>query len=107
MICSLVEEMGRSGGNDLVDDLAWMFHDGIADGLVRGAKQAREEVGVNVVGLSGGVFCNALLTGMVRRGLEEEGFEVLMHRKVPPNDGGIAYGQAAIAAASLARGSDC
>lgn len=107
MVCALVEEMERRGGDgaSAVDELAWIFHDGIADGLVRGAKLAREVTGLNAVALSGGVFCNALLAGMVRCGLEEEGFEVLMHRELPPNDGGIAYGQAAVAAARLARGS--
>jgi hydrogenase maturation protein HypF len=44
------------------------------------------------------VFQNARLTGIVSRGLASAGLEVLVHRGVPPNDGGISVGQAAIAA---------
>jgi hydrogenase maturation protein HypF len=48
--------------------------------------------------LSGGSFQNLRLLRSVRAGLETLGFRVLTHRLVPPNDGGISYGQAAIAA---------
>jgi hydrogenase maturation protein HypF len=45
------------------------------------------------------VFQNATLMGMVMPMLAEAGFDVLTHRLVPPNDGGLALGQAVIAAA--------
>ena len=48
--------------------------------------------------LSGGVFQNARLTEVVDEGLRERGLDVLIHQVVPPNDGGISIGQAAIAA---------
>ncbi len=48
--------------------------------------------------LSGGTFQNLRLLGATRRRLEEQGFRVLSHRLVPPNDGGISYGQAVVAA---------
>ena len=51
--------------------------------------------------LSGGSFQNLRLLASLRNRLEQAGFRVLSHRLVPPNDGGISYGQAAIAAATL------
>jgi hydrogenase maturation protein HypF len=52
--------------------------------------------------LSGGSFQNLRLLGSTRRRLEQHGFRVLAHRLVPPNDGGISFGQAAVGAARLA-----
>jgi hydrogenase maturation protein HypF len=45
------------------------------------------------IALSGGVFQNALLLRLALTGLRDKGFEVITHRHVPPNDGGIALGQ--------------
>ena len=61
------------------------------------AERQRARTGIQVVALSGGVFQNALLLGLARRELEVRHFRVLTHRVVPPNDGGLALGQAAIA----------
>ncbi|MGW4627220.1 carbamoyltransferase HypF [Streptomyces rubiginosohelvolus] len=59
---------------------------------------ARQRTGIATVALTGGVFCNALLTEGCCTGLEADGFTVLRHRKVPPNDGGLALGQLIVAA---------
>ena len=57
------------------------------------------ERGLTTVACSGGVFQNTLLLGLVVDRLEAEGFRVLLHSRVPPNDGGISLGQAACAGA--------
>ena len=74
------------------------FHLAVADLVVHAARASRERTGLSTVVLSGGVWQNALLTSMARRGLAGAGFEVLTHRLVPPNDGGLALGQAFVAA---------
>jgi hydrogenase maturation protein HypF len=51
------------------------------------------------VALSGGVFQNVRLMEQSVLGLSDAGFEVLTHRRVPTNDGGVSLGQVAVAAA--------
>ena len=58
----------------------------------------RRESGIGRVCLSGGTFQNMRLLGLAARALRGAGFELFLHRRVPPNDGGIALGQAVIAA---------
>ncbi|RDH75254.1 carbamoyltransferase HypF [Mycolicibacterium moriokaense] len=67
------------------------FHRAVAAMVVDLARAATP--GRDTVALSGGVFQNALLLRMVLRALREKGFDVITHRLVPPNDGGIALGQ--------------
>ncbi len=74
------------------------FHNTIAVAFLATAKRAREKTKLNTVAISGGVFCNRYLANRLIRLLREDGFEVLFHREVPANDGGISLGQAAIAA---------
>ncbi len=75
------------------------FHAAVARAVVDAAASVHAETGLETVALSGGVFQNTLLLGLVRRQLVARGFTVLTHRQLPPNDGGIALGQAAVAAA--------
>jgi hydrogenase maturation protein HypF len=81
--------------------IAARFHAGIAEGYINAAANARIETGINVVAMSGGCLHNRRLARLLRAGLEEEGFQVFQHRKVSPGDGGLSYGQAAVAAAIL------
>ena len=81
--------------------IAAQFHSGIAEGLIAAAAGARSKTGVNTVALSGGCMHNRRLARLLRKGLEEQGFAVLQHVQVSPGDGGLSYGQAAVAAALL------
>lgn len=80
------------------DVVAARFHRGLAAGVVAAARAVAAASGLSTVALSGGVFCNAVLLPLTTRGLTEAGFTVLRHRRVPPNDGGLALGQAAVGA---------
>lgn len=77
------------------------FHAGLAGAVVALGQVARQTAGVSVVVLSGGVFCNALLTSLVETGLRDAGLTSVRHRRVPPNDGGLALGQVVVAARRL------
>ena len=80
--------------------IAARFHNGVADLIAGGCLLLRERHGLSTVALSGGVFQNLLLLdGTVSR-LETHGFAVLVHSRVPCNDGGISLGQAVVAAAA-------
>jgi hydrogenase maturation protein HypF len=77
--------------------LAWLFHRQLAQLIVAGCEKIRADTGLSVCALSGGVFQNRLLAAECAAGLRRKGFRVLLHSLVPPNDGGIALGQAAAA----------
>jgi hydrogenase maturation protein HypF len=81
--------------------IAARFHNALTSAVVEGCRGLREKEGLATVVLSGGCFQNRRLLTRTRTGLEREGFRVLTHRRVPPNDGGISLGQAAIALATL------
>jgi hydrogenase maturation protein HypF len=86
-----------------VRTVAGRFHRGMADAVAGGATRVREATGLATVALSGGVFQNVLLLELTVAELRRRGFAVLTHHQVPPNDGGISLGQAAVAAARRQR----
>lgn len=71
------------------------FHNGVADAIARTCDRFRDHS--DTVALSGGVFQNVLLLDRTVEQLEHQGFRVLTHRRVPTNDGGISFGQVAVA----------
>lgn len=83
------------------DKLAYEFHKALAMGILKACVKIRELYGENTAALSGGVFQNRLLTKLTKELLEKNGFTVLVHCLIPPNDGGIALGQAAYAAVNF------
>ncbi len=76
---------------------AALFHEALADGLARWVLRARQSTGLHSVALGGGCFLNALLTARLVMRLTAAGVRVLEARQAPPNDGGIALGQAWVA----------
>ncbi|MBA2566341.1 MAG: carbamoyltransferase HypF [Thermoleophilaceae bacterium] len=84
--------------------VAARFHNGLADVTARACAECAERHGIDVVVLSGGVFQNRLLLERTAAALAGAGLEVLVPERLPPNDGGIAYGQAAVAARAAGAG---
>ena len=74
--------------------LAWRFHAALAAMASDACEAVRSESGLGVCALTGGVFQNRLLTAMTAHLLRQNGFRVLLHGMIPPNDGGIGAGQA-------------
>ena len=95
LVSRVADECARGVAPALV---AAGFHEAIgrASASLAGA-QARAR-GLNTVALTGGVFQNLRLTEVVETELVAAGITVLVHREIPPNDGGISIGQAAVAA---------
>jgi len=98
-LAAILEDLAR--GTD-AGTIAARFHNTLA----RSALEVASHVGHPLVALTGGCFQNRLLTERLKGLLEREGLEVLLHKKVPANDGGISLGQIAVAAARLETGKE-
>ena len=92
LVQQIVEEKLQGADSN---QLAYLFHQELAEQITAACVEARKVSGRKKAALSGGVFQNRLLLRMTENRLMEEGFEVLRHCMIPPNDGGIAIGQAA------------
>ncbi len=79
-------------------DLAVAFHGAVVRATCQVAAERARAAAIPTIGLTGGVFVNRILLQGIRNGLTDRGFEVLTHCVVPCNDGGLALGQAVIAA---------
>ncbi|MCW2744021.1 MAG: carbamoyltransferase HypF [Mycobacterium sp.] len=98
LVRAVVEDLRRGTPAPVI---AARFHTALADAVLAICDRLRAAHGLATVALSGGVFQNALLLCRCLDRLEGAGFTVLTHRQVPPNDGGLSLGQAAVAAAVL------
>ena len=88
---------GRRAG-EATEVLAYAFHQGLAELVLAACERVRATNGVDKVALTGGCYQNTLLLALSKTLLEGRGFTVFTHSLVPPNDGGIALGQAVVAA---------
>ncbi|WP_411113774.1 carbamoyltransferase HypF [Streptomyces sp. 029-5] len=95
VLAAAVEDL-RAGAD--ASTVAARFHGAVVSLVHEVCRAARDRTGLATVALTGGVFCNALLTSGCAQRLERDGFTVLRHRTVPPNDGGLALGQLMVAA---------
>ncbi len=87
-----------------VGRLAAVFHESVAEGTAAFVESLAAREGIKRVALGGGVFQNARLLASLLVRLEARGLQVITAVALPPNDGGISYGQAVVAAARLALG---
>jgi hydrogenase maturation protein HypF len=84
--------------------IAARFHNTMAEAIMEVCRRLRAQEKLNRVCLGGGTFQNMKLLARALAGLRRLDFEVFIHAQVPPNDGGIALGQAVIATEILRRG---
>jgi len=95
LLRALLDDLDRGVPTPLI---ASRFHAALALGIAELCKYLRNDTGLTAVALSGGCFQNRRLSGLTKEALVKRGFEVLVHSRVPAGDGGIALGQAAVAA---------
>jgi hydrogenase maturation protein HypF len=96
MLTALLADLGAGVP---VPEVAAKFHNSVAEGSARACAELARADGIELAVLSGGVFQNRLLLERTAAALERAGLRILTPRLLPPNDGGVAFGQAAVAAA--------
>ena len=95
LVAAVVADVERGEG---AARIGGRVHVALAGAIAEACATVRTRTGLGTVALSGGCFQSRLLTALAVDRLEARGFEVLLHARVPPNDGGIALGQAGVAA---------
>jgi hydrogenase maturation protein HypF len=95
LIAAIVDDRVRGTAAPL---LAAGFHEALGGAVAALAGRLARKNALDAVVLTGGVFQNVRFSDIVESALRDDGLHVLVHRQVPPNDGGISIGQAAIAA---------
>ena len=103
LIRAVADDLGNGTPREII---AARFHDAVTTLITDGCLLLRERSGLGTVALSGGVFQNLVLLHGAAAALEARGFRVLVHSRVPCNDGGISLGQAVVAAAADRRPED-
>jgi len=94
LISAIVDDLRRVRSTA---EIAGRFHRTMAEIVAAGCRRVREQAQVSAVALSGGTWQNRLLMELATDVLTQDGFTVYRHRRVPPNDGGIALGQVVLA----------
>lgn len=77
-------------------DLAYSAHTYVAKGLAELAIEKALENGIKNIGFSGGVACNKIISDTIRKKVESEDLNFIVHRQIPPGDGGLSFGQAIV-----------
>ena len=98
MIISICDDIDNG---KTISDISRRFHETLSHAVVSVCENIRTRTTIKEVCMSGGVFQNTLLSNLLIDSLEKAGFKVYFHSLVPPNDGGIALGQAAIGSFTL------
>ena len=91
LILAVLKDLGRGVPYELI---ALRFHLGFSRALVEACAELSRRFGVKEVALSGGCFQNALLLGTTLESLRQKGLNPIFSEEIPPNDGGLSYGQA-------------
>jgi hydrogenase maturation protein HypF len=94
VIEQVVADLNKSKSPQIISS---KFHNAVAEMIERVCEKIRQETGIEEIALSGGVFQNVCLLEQTVPLLEEKGFRVYVHHRVPTNDGGLSLGQAVFA----------
>lgn len=92
----LLYEIYENRNKSSEPDLAYSTHVYLAKGLAELAIQGAQEHAIRSIGFTGGVACNEILSSIIKEEIETAGLQVLVHKNVPPGDGGISFGQAIV-----------